>query len=118
MLSQGTPEAVARYRQARRTAASAVTEAKQRVWEEFGDVMEKDFRSAPKRFWKLQFDELRIASLLFADDVVLMAPSACDLQHSLDRFATKSEAAGMRISIEEIMVLSRKSMGLSAPSRK
>ena len=52
VLSQGTPEAVARYRQARRTAASAVTEAKQRVWEEFGEAMEKDFRSAPKHFWK------------------------------------------------------------------
>ena len=34
MLSQGTPEAVARYQQARRTAASAVTNAKQWVWEE------------------------------------------------------------------------------------
>ena len=52
MLSQGTPEAVARYRQARRTAASAVTEAKQRVWEEFGEAIEKDFQLAPKRFWK------------------------------------------------------------------
>ena len=50
--SQQTPEAVARYRQARRTAASAVTEAKQRVWEEFGEAMEKDFWLAPKRFWK------------------------------------------------------------------
>ena len=50
--SQGTPEAVARYRLARRTAASAVTEAKQWVWEEFGQAMEKDFRLAPKHFWK------------------------------------------------------------------
>ena len=52
MLSQGTPEAVARYRQARRAAAVAVSEAKQRVWEEFGESMEKDFRAAPKLFWK------------------------------------------------------------------
>ena len=44
VLSQGTPEAVARYPQARRTAASAVTEAKQQVWEEFGEAMEKDFQ--------------------------------------------------------------------------
>ena len=51
MLSQRTPEAVAGYRRARRAAASAVKEAKQRVWEKFGD-MEKDFRSAPKCFWK------------------------------------------------------------------
>ena len=41
----------------------------------------------------LQFAGVRISSLLFADDEVLMALSACDLQHSLDRLA-----AGMRIS--------------------
>ena len=58
VLSQGTPEAVARYQQARRTAASTMTEAKQRVWEEFGEAMEKDFRSAPKHFWKT-FQHLR-----------------------------------------------------------
>ncbi|KAK5904105.1 hypothetical protein CesoFtcFv8_005702 [Champsocephalus esox] len=52
MLSRGTPEAVARYRQVRRAAASAVAEAKQRVWEKFGEDMEKDFRAAPKLFWK------------------------------------------------------------------
>ena len=58
----------------------------------------------------LQFGGLRIASLLFADDVVLMAPSASDLQHSLDRFAAECEAPGMRISTSklEAMVLSRK----------
>ena len=52
MLSRGSPEAVARYRQARRAAASAVAKAKQRVWEKFGEAMEKDFRAAPKFFWK------------------------------------------------------------------
>ena len=52
MLARGTPEAVAGYRQARRAAASAVAKAKQRVWEEFGETMEKDFRTAPKCFWK------------------------------------------------------------------
>ncbi|XP_051275980.1 uncharacterized protein LOC127374553 [Dicentrarchus labrax] len=52
MLSRGTPEAVAGYRQARRTAAAAVREVKQWVWEEFGEVMEKDFQTAPRRFWK------------------------------------------------------------------
>ena len=58
----------------------------------------------------LQFGGLRIASLLFADDVVLMAPLACDLQHSLDHLAAECEAAGMRISTSksEAMVLSRK----------
>ncbi|KAI3372104.1 hypothetical protein L3Q82_006957 [Scortum barcoo] len=40
----------------------------------------------------------RISSLLFADDVVLMASSGQDLQHVLERFAAECEAAGMRIS--------------------
>ena len=55
---------------------------------------------------------LRIALLLFADDVVLMTPSACDLQHSLDRFAAECEVAGMIISTSksEAMVLSQKPM--------
>ena len=41
-----------------------------------------------------------------------MAPSACDLQHSLDQFAAECEVAGMRISTSklEAMVLSRKPM--------
>ncbi|TWW73526.1 hypothetical protein D4764_15G0009200 [Takifugu flavidus] len=51
-----------------------------------------------------------IGSLLFADDVVLLTPSARDLQQSLDRFAAECEAAGMRISTSksEAMVLSWK----------
>uniref|UniRef100_A0A671UC54 ribonuclease H n=1 Tax=Sparus aurata TaxID=8175 RepID=A0A671UC54_SPAAU len=58
----------------------------------------------------LQVGDLKIASLLFADDVVLMASSAVDLQCSLDQFAAECEAAGMRISTSksEAMVLSRK----------
>ncbi len=53
---------------------------------------------------------LRITSLLFADDVVLMAPSVCDLQLSLDQITAVCEAAGMRISTlkSEAVVLSRK----------
>ncbi len=39
---------------------------------------------------ELQFSVLRIALLLFADDMVLMAPSVCDLQHSLERFGVSS----------------------------
>ena len=56
-----------------------------------------------------QFGGLRIALLLFADDVVLMAPSASDLQHSLAD-APECEAAGMRISTSksEVMVLWRR----------
>ncbi|KAK0145233.1 Craniofacial development protein 2 [Merluccius polli] len=50
-LACGTPEAAGRYRQAKRSAAVAVTEAKTRTWEEFGEAMENDFRTASKRFW-------------------------------------------------------------------
>ncbi|TWW74022.1 hypothetical protein D4764_14G0000230 [Takifugu flavidus] len=58
----------------------------------------------------IRFGDLRITSLLFADDVVLLASSARDLQLSLDRFAAACEAAGMRISTSksEAMVLNRK----------
>ncbi|TWW80939.1 hypothetical protein D4764_01G0007540 [Takifugu flavidus] len=51
LLACGTPEAADRYRQAKRSAATAVAEAKTRAWEEFGEAMENDFRTASKRFW-------------------------------------------------------------------
>lgn len=51
-LARGSPEAADRYRVARRAAASAVAEAKTRVWEEFGEAMEKDFRLASRKFWQ------------------------------------------------------------------
>ncbi|KAI3352436.1 hypothetical protein L3Q82_005390 [Scortum barcoo] len=52
MLACGTPDAVDRYRQAKQAAARTVLEAKTRVWEEFGEAMEEDYRSALKRFWQ------------------------------------------------------------------
>ncbi len=56
------------------------------------------------------FGEHAISSLLFADDVVVLATSDQDLQHALGRFAAECEAVGMRISASksEAMVLSRK----------
>ncbi|XP_065327683.1 scavenger receptor cysteine-rich type 1 protein M130-like [Pelmatolapia mariae] len=51
-LACGTPEAADRYRQTKRNAARAVTKAKTRVWEKFGETTEKDFRTASKRFWQ------------------------------------------------------------------
>lgn len=51
-LARGTPEAADRYRQAKRTAARVVVEAKTRAWEEFGEAMEKDYRLASKKFWQ------------------------------------------------------------------
>ncbi|KAM4544083.1 uncharacterized protein V3H82_021885 [Fundulus diaphanus] len=50
-LACGTPEAADVYRQSKRQAARLVAEAKTRAWEEFGEAMEKDFRTASKRFW-------------------------------------------------------------------
>ncbi|KAK3557454.1 hypothetical protein QTP70_027739, partial [Hemibagrus guttatus] len=51
-LARGTPEAAEAYRQAKRTAAGVVSEAKTRVWEEFSEAMEKDYRTALGKFWQ------------------------------------------------------------------
>ncbi|TWW71616.1 hypothetical protein D4764_16G0001130 [Takifugu flavidus] len=51
LLACGTPEAADGYRRAKRSAATAVAEAKTRAWEEFGEAMENDFRTDSKRFW-------------------------------------------------------------------
>ncbi|KAJ0002649.1 hypothetical protein NQD34_007798 [Periophthalmus magnuspinnatus] len=61
----------------------------------------------PEGVW---FGNHRISSLLFADDVVLMASSSQNLQQALGRFAGECEAAGMKISTSksEAMVLDRK----------
>ncbi|KAK3572627.1 hypothetical protein QTP86_001127 [Hemibagrus guttatus] len=52
LLARGTPEAAEAYRQAKRTTAVVVLEAKTRVWEEFGEAMEKDYRTASGKFWQ------------------------------------------------------------------
>ena len=46
---------------------------------------------------RICFSDLRIGSLLFADDVVLLTSSVRDLQISLDQFAAECGAAGMRL---------------------
>ncbi|KAK3529991.1 hypothetical protein QTP86_009376 [Hemibagrus guttatus] len=51
-LAQGTPEAAGAYRLAKQTAARVVSEAKTRVWEEFGEAMEKDYRTVSGKFWQ------------------------------------------------------------------
>ncbi|TWW61017.1 hypothetical protein D4764_05G0011070 [Takifugu flavidus] len=50
LLACGTPVAADRYRQAKRRSATVVTEAKTWAWEELGETMENDFRTASKRF--------------------------------------------------------------------
>jgi len=61
------------------------------------------------------FGDLRIASLLFADNVVLLATSDRDLQHALGRFAAECESVGMRVSTSksEAMVLCQKTVECS-----
>ncbi|KAK3508146.1 hypothetical protein QTP70_015345 [Hemibagrus guttatus] len=51
-LAQGTPEAAKAYQQAKQAAARVVSEAKTWVWEEFGEAMEKDYRTALRKFWQ------------------------------------------------------------------
>ncbi|KAK3538885.1 hypothetical protein QTP86_018754 [Hemibagrus guttatus] len=51
-LARGTPEAAEAYRQAKRTTAVVVSEAKTWVWEEFGEAMEKDYQTASGKFWQ------------------------------------------------------------------
>ncbi|KAK3527908.1 hypothetical protein QTP86_011240 [Hemibagrus guttatus] len=63
-----------------------------------------------QRLEGVRFGDHRISSLIFADDVVLLAPSSLDLQHALGCFAAECEVAGMRVSTSklEAMVLDRK----------
>lgn len=56
---------------------------------------------------RVQFGDLRIASLLFADDVFLLNPSERELQHAPGRFAAECETAGMRVTTSEAVVLCR-----------
>ncbi|KAK3575515.1 hypothetical protein QTP86_029266 [Hemibagrus guttatus] len=58
----------------------------------------------------VRFGDHRILLLLFADGVVLLAPSRQDLQHALGHFEAEYEVAGMRVttSKSETMVLNRK----------
>lgn len=51
-----------------------------------------------------------VPSLLFADDVILLASFVSDLQHPLERFPAECEAAGLRMSTlrSQAMVLCQK----------
>ncbi|KAI3359031.1 hypothetical protein L3Q82_015433 [Scortum barcoo] len=77
------------------------------LWYSVGSALISRRSQGPEGVW---FGNHRISSLLFADDVVLLASSGQDLQHVLGWFAAECEAAGMRISTSksEAMVLDRK----------
>ncbi|KAK3520878.1 hypothetical protein QTP86_015402 [Hemibagrus guttatus] len=51
-LAQGTPDTAEAYRQAKQAAAWVVSEAKTQVWEEFGEAIDKDYRTASGKFWQ------------------------------------------------------------------
>ncbi|KAK0154873.1 putative uncharacterized transposon-derived protein F52C9.6 [Merluccius polli] len=103
-LACGTPEAAGRYRQAKRSAAVAVTEAKTRTWEEFGEAMENDFRTASKVLD--HHTASQEGEAVHHQHCVWWRRCAADLdsgryrdlQLSLDGFAAECEAVGMRIS--------------------
>ncbi|GAA6067179.1 uncharacterized protein LOC106910031, partial [Tachysurus ichikawai] len=52
MFSTYIVDAAAQSCGRKRGSARVVAEAKTRVWEEFGEAMEKDYRSASKKFWQ------------------------------------------------------------------
>ncbi|KAK3538555.1 hypothetical protein QTP86_006718 [Hemibagrus guttatus] len=76
-LARGTLEAAEAYRQAKRTAAGVVSEAKTRVWEEFGEAMEKDYRTASGKFWqtvrRLRRDKQLSANTVYSGGGKLLA---------------------------------------------
>ena len=45
----------------------------------------------------MSFGDIRIASPLFADDVVVLASPDCDFQQALGRFAVECKAVRMRV---------------------
>ena len=75
-LACRTPEAADRYRQTKWSTARAVAEAKTRTWEEFGEAMEKDFRTASKRFWttirRLRRGKQRAVNTVYGGDGALL----------------------------------------------
>ncbi|KAK3531112.1 hypothetical protein QTP70_011064 [Hemibagrus guttatus] len=79
------------------------------LWEVFIAFMDRISRRS-QGLEGVRFGNPRISSLIFADDVALLAPSSLDLQHALGHFAAECEAAGMRVSTSksEAMVLDRK----------
>lgn len=57
----------------------------------------------------IKVGDVKVESLLFADDIARLASTAAGLQQAMDRFAAECSASGMQISVKktEIMVVSR-----------
>ncbi|XP_057705300.1 uncharacterized protein LOC130923569 isoform X1 [Corythoichthys intestinalis] len=75
-LACGTLEASDRHRLAKRTAATAIAEAKTRTWKEFGEAMENDFRTASRKLWStircLQRGKQCTINTVYSEDGVLL----------------------------------------------
>ena len=97
-LACGTPEAGGRYRQAKRSAAVAVTEAKTRTWEEFGEAMENDFRTASKRFWTtirhLRWGKQCIVNTVYGGDGALLTSTRDVVDRWKENYTPSGKEAG------------------------
>uniref|UniRef100_A0A8C6Q7E1 Endonuclease/exonuclease/phosphatase domain-containing protein n=1 Tax=Nothobranchius furzeri TaxID=105023 RepID=A0A8C6Q7E1_NOTFU len=86
-LACGTPEAADGYRQSKRNAARVVAKAKTWAWEEFGETMEQDFRTASRRFWstirRLKGEKQCATNTIYSGDGVLLTST----QDVVDRWA-------------------------------
>ncbi|KAK0147792.1 Craniofacial development protein 2 [Merluccius polli] len=133
-LACGTPEAAGRYRQAKWSAAVAVTEAKTQTWEEFGEAMENDFRTASKRFWttirRLRRGKQCIVNTVYGGDGALLTSTRDvvdrwkeyfeDLLNPTDTLSGKEagpgdSGVGSPISGAEVAEVARKLLGGRAP---
>ena len=133
-LACGTPEAAGRYRQAKRIAAVAVTEAKTRTWEEFGEAMKNDFQAASKRFWttirRLRRGKQCIVNTVYGGDGALLTSTRDvvdrwkeyfeDLLNPTDMPSGKEagpgdSGVGSPISGAEVAEVVRKLLGRRAP---
>ena len=133
-LACGTPESADGYRRAKRHAARMVAEAKTRVWEEFGEAMEKDFRTAPKRFWsairRLRRGKRCSTNTVYSGDGVLLTSTRDvvgrwaeyfeDLLNptnmpSIEEAGPGDSGLGSPISVGEVAEVVKKLLGGRAP---
>ncbi|TWW57009.1 hypothetical protein D4764_08G0009960 [Takifugu flavidus] len=134
LLACGTPEAADRYWQAKRSAATAVAEAKTRAWEEFSEAMEHDFGTTLKRFWTtiqhLRRGKQCTVNTVYSGADVLLTSTRDDVDRWKEYFedllnptnAPSSEEAGLgdlgtgsRIFGAEVAEVVKKLLGGKAP---
>ncbi|KAK3544375.1 hypothetical protein QTP86_010150 [Hemibagrus guttatus] len=108
-LARGTLEAAEAYWQAKRAASRVVSEAKTRVWEEFGEAMEKDYWTASGKFWQT-VRRLRRVKQLSANTVysgggeLLASTVGCELEEK-ERFWSELDGVMESIPTGERVVI-------------